>query len=65
MIFYYNKKINDIGSKYLGLSLSKLIKLFNLTLSLGLIYLNCFIINDKYFLVLFWSDNLIELVFVL
>ena len=53
MIFYYNKKINDIGSKYLGLALSKLIKLFNLTLDLGLIYLNCFIINNKYFLVLF------------
>ena len=47
------KNINYIGSKYLGLALSKLIKLFNLTLNLGLIYLNCFIINNKYFLVLF------------
>ena len=52
MIFYY-KNINYIGSKYLGLTLSKLIKLINLTLDLRLIYLNCFIINYKYFLVLF------------
>ena len=50
MIFYYDKKINYIGIKYLGLTLSKLIKLTYLKI---LIYLNCFIINDKYFLVLF------------
>ena len=60
---YLWNNIGYIGSKYLGLALSKLILLTNL--SLWLIYLNCFIINDKYFLVLFWSDNLIELVFVL
>ena len=57
---YLCNKIGNIGSKYLGLSLSKLIKLNNLTFNL-----NYFIINDKYFLVLFWSDNLIELVFIL
>ena len=44
-IYYQYKNINDIGAKYLGLALSKLIKLNNLTISLGIIL---FIVIDLF-----------------
>ena len=39
IIIFFNNKISDIGIKYLGLGLSKLIKLNYLDLNLRLIFI--------------------------